>query len=229
MVSLPAIQRQLPTIQDLYGDIEVRERENDVNVLLNQNPKPEWVKTHPMTKTSYLPIERVEYLLTRIFQRWRVEVLDTKLIGNSVLVTVRLHYKTIQGEWDWQDGVGASPLQTDKGAGAIEFNSLKSGAVMMAAPAAETFAIKDAAEKLGRLFGKDLNRKDEMNYDALVTTFDTPEKALQAAQKKIMEGFKHYKGEDKKTLKEMCQAKVEAKEFTFDFAQDIAKKIGVAL
>ena len=74
----------------------------------------------------------------------------------------------ITGQWDWQDGIGASPLQTDKGAGAIDFQKIKNGAVMMAAPSAESFAIKDAAEKLGKIFGKDLNRRDAMAYDSLI-------------------------------------------------------------
>ena len=43
---------------------------------------------------------------------------------------------------------------------------------MMAAPAAESYAIKDAVEKLGKLFGKDLNRKDSMGYDMLGNKFD---------------------------------------------------------
>jgi hypothetical protein len=33
----------------------------------------------------------------------------------------------------------------------------------MAAPAAESYALKDAAEKLGRIFGKDINRKDTID------------------------------------------------------------------
>ena len=37
----------------------------------------------------------------------------------------------------------------------------------MGAPAAESYAVKDAAEKIGKLFGKDLNRKDNINYDNL--------------------------------------------------------------
>ena len=68
----------------------------------------------------------------------------------------------------WQDGVGAAPLQTDKGAGAIDFNKIKNDAVMKAAPAAESYAVKDATEKIGKLFGKDLNRADKILYDSLV-------------------------------------------------------------
>jgi hypothetical protein len=73
-------------------------------------------------------------------------------------------------------------LQTDKGAGATDFNALKAGAVMMAAPAAETFAIKDAADKLGKLFGKDLNRKVDIIYDNLANTFEAKTTTMEAKQ-----------------------------------------------
>lgn len=222
--------RNLPTIVELYSEVATREKDNAFNVLMNQPPKDSWVKEHPMTKTKYLPIERVEYLLTRIFINWRVEVKETKLIGNSVVVTVRLHYKSVtSGEWEWQDGVGASPLQTDKGAGAVDFNALKSGAVMMAAPAAESFAVKDAAEKIGRLFGKDLNRKDTMAYDSLIDAFETPEKAMKAGLKKILEGLDAYKGKDKESIKEECNALSMSNKWTFEELQRIAAKIKVTL
>jgi len=95
-----------------------------------------------------------------------------------VVVTVRLHYQNpVDGEMRYQDGIGACPMQTAKDAGATDFSQIKSDAVMKAAPAAESYAIKDAAEKLGKLFGKDLNRKDAFGYSALGNKFDmmTPE------------------------------------------------------
>jgi hypothetical protein len=92
-------------------------------------------------------------------------VKESGILANSVQVIIRLYYiDPVSGDWDWQDGIGASPLQTNAGAGAIDFNQIKNAAVMMAAPAAESFAVKDAAEKLGKIFGKDLNRKDEISY-----------------------------------------------------------------
>ena len=33
-------------------------------------------------------------------------------------------------------------------------------------PAAESYALKDAAEKIGTIFGGDLNRKDEINFQS---------------------------------------------------------------
>lgn len=169
--NVPVIKEfKLPKINELINsDMLQLDEVNQLNILLNQQPPASWLKEHPFVKKlRYIPIERIEYLLTRLFFRWRVEIKKTQLIGNSVCVEIRLHYfNPILNEWDWQDGVGAAPLQTDSGAGATEFNKLKSGAVMMAAPAAKSYAVKDAAEQLGALFGKNLNRADKANYDSL--------------------------------------------------------------
>jgi hypothetical protein len=156
----------IPKLEDLYGDVELAGKHNDLNKLLNCQPKPEWIKQNRFANNSnYIPVGIVEYLLTSIFIKWRVEVKTVQVIANSVVVTLRLFVlDPITGEWDWQDGVGASPIQTKSGAAATDFGQVNTSAVQMAAPAAETYAFKDAAEKLGKLFGKDLNRKDEMNY-----------------------------------------------------------------
>jgi hypothetical protein len=57
------------------------------------------------------------------------------------------------------DGVGAAPLQVNAGANPTDITQLKSNAVMLATPAAKSFAIKDAAEHLGEMFGRNLNRE----------------------------------------------------------------------
>lgn len=166
-------KKNLPILKELYdGDLGLKKEQNDINVLLNQPPAPSWIKEHPFAKgIKYIPIERIEYLLTRLFLQWRVEVKTIQIIANSVVVSIRLHYQNIQNdEWSWQDGIGAMPIQVNKGKGAMDWNETKSDAVMKAAPAAESYAIKDAAEKIGKLFGKDLNRKDEIGYDSLIGT-----------------------------------------------------------
>jgi hypothetical protein len=166
--NLPAKQGKvsLPTLQDLYDDKELATKLNDLNKLLNAQPRAEWVKINAFANNSkYLPIERVEYLLTSIYIKWRVEIKSCQVIANSCVTILRLFVlDPITGEWDWQDGIGASPIQTAKGAAATDFTQVNTAAVQMAAPASESMAFKDAAEKFGKLFGKDLNRKDEINY-----------------------------------------------------------------
>ena len=168
---------KLPKIQDLYNDKSIA-RVNDTFVtLLNQPPKPEWVKTHPFIKGyKYLPIERVEYLLKKILKRYRIEITGQGQSFNGVWVTVRLHYlNPISNEWDFHDGIGAVELQTAKGTSPADLANINNGALGMAMPVAKTRAVKDATDHLGKLFGSDLNRKDDIAYSFDVTLIDFDE------------------------------------------------------
>lgn len=114
---------------------------------------------------EYMPIDKVEFLLDYIFQQWKVEVLSVQALFNSITVTVRLHFlNPVTGEWAYHDGIGAAAVQVDKGMQAGDLSAIKSSAVQMAAPSAKSYAIKDAAEHLGKLFGRDLNRKDAIMF-----------------------------------------------------------------
>lgn len=142
--------------------------------VLNQEPNRNWIKNHPFAKdVRYLPIDKVETMLDMIFQQWRVEVLSISQLAQSICCTIRLHYlNPVTKEWSFHDGIGAVPLKTDKGFSASDLAHIKSDAVATGAPAAKSFAIKDAAEHLGKLFGRDLNRKDAVAYQNL---YDVPE------------------------------------------------------
>jgi hypothetical protein len=165
---------KLPALKELYEGLELKKPQNNLNILLNQSPHPSWIKNHPFAKgVKYIPIERIEFLLTRIFIKWKVEIKTIQTVANSIVVSLRLHYQNVEDkEWSWQDGIGAAPIQTKKDSGAMEWDKVLSDAVMKAAPAAESYAFKDAAEKIGKLFGKDLNRKDEIIYDSLSQVFE---------------------------------------------------------
>lgn len=164
------MKNNLPQLQDLVGD-EVDVFKNDqLNLLLNQDVPKQWIKQHPSVKIDkqpldYITIQRVEILLTAIFQQWKVEVIDFKQLFNSVSCHIRLHYRSpLDGSWKFHDGLGAVGVQTDRGEAESNLNAIKTGAVMKALPAAKSYAIKDAAEHLGRLFGRDLSRKDYVEF-----------------------------------------------------------------
>lgn len=159
-------KRQLPKLEDLNHDIEAAFKNDGLNLLLNREVPAAWVKDHPFARNvKYLPIEKVEFLLTRIFQEWRVEILNEGQLFQSIYVKVRLHYKNpVNGEWSFHDGVGAVDVQTEKGASPADLAKIVNGAVMKGLPAAKSYAIKDAAEHLGKLFGRDLNRKDVIEF-----------------------------------------------------------------
>lgn len=217
--------KTLPALKDLYdGDLAMKGLENDINILLNQPPKPSWVKEHPFAKgVKYIPIERIEYLLTRLFLKWWVEVKHIQTIANSCVVTVRLHYQNIENDsWSCQDGIGAAPIQTDKDAGAMEWDRVKTDSVMKSAPAAESYAIKDAAEKIGKIFGKDLNRKDEIIYDSIAGTI--PEEKISLSQFGYAEELVRKSGLDE-DQKEAAYAELARTDITMAEFQAIKNKL----
>jgi hypothetical protein len=174
-----ATKTTLPTVAELFADnLEQAFKHEQLNLLLNQEPKKEWVKEHPYIKGyKYLPIDKVEFMLRKIFKEFNIEVLREGQSFNGVYVVVRVHYKDpTTGIMRYHDGIGALELQLraqtkeEKDAGikvifAVE--NINKGAISMAYPAAKTVAIKDACDHFGKLFGCDLNRKDTMNF-----TFD---------------------------------------------------------
>lgn len=162
--------KKLPAIEEIYKDVEAVAKNNELNILLNRDPKPDWIKVNKYAGNSkYIPISTVEYLLTSIYGQWRVDIKSITVIANSIVAIIRLYVlNPITNEWEWTDGVGAAPIQTESGAAATDFSKVNTAAVQMAAPAAESYAIKDAAEKLGKIFGKDINRKDVIDISPVL-------------------------------------------------------------
>jgi len=183
---------KLVKIEDLYnGELALISQKNQLNILLNQEPKADWLQDHPMVaKVKYLPVGKVEFLLTAIFQEWHIEVKEVITIANSVVVTVRLHYlNPVTEKWCWQDGVGAAVISTRKGAAAMDWNEVNTMSVMQAVPAAKSYAKKDAAEELGKIFGKDINRKDNNDYNVLQKKF-VPITKIELTHDKIPEAIR---------------------------------------
>lgn len=160
---------KLPTIQEIFEGVESIGKTEGLLAILNHEPRKEWVREHPFIKGwLYLPIGTIEYLLKKIFKRYKIEVIKTGLLMNAVEVTIRIHYlDPATGEMMFHDGVGAQELQTmrDTGALKLDMSNVNRGAVQMALPIAKTLAIKDACDHFGRLFGADLNRKDLLKYE----------------------------------------------------------------
>ena len=159
----------LPAIGDLFSDsIEIAKHQDELNVLLSQQPKKEWVKVHPFIKDyRYLPIDKIEFLLKKIFKKYSIEITNQGTAFNGVWVTVRVHYfNPIFNEMMSHDGIGACQLQTKGGTSPADLININNGALSMAYPIAKTIAIKDACDHFGDLFGANLNRKDVIPFTA---------------------------------------------------------------
>ena len=174
---------KLPTIAELFNDnLEEAYKNEQLNLLLNQAPPANWVKKHPYIKDyNYLPIDKIEYLLRRVFKQYKIEVLREGTSFNGVYVVVRVHYlNPITNEMCYHDGIGAQQLQTKQGASAADLANINNGALSMAFPIAKTIAIKDACDHFGTLFGANLNRKDTVAYTPDKSVIDAKEQRVLA-------------------------------------------------
>ena len=162
---LPVKQSKLPTIAELFDDLEISKQEG-LNAILNVQPPDKWVKEHPFIQGHrYIPIDKVEHLLRKIFKSYRIEITGQGTAFNGVWVTVRVHYlNPSTGQMDFHDGIGACQLQTKKGTSPADLANINNGAVSMAFPIAKTLAVKDACDHFGIVFGANLNRKDTIPH-----------------------------------------------------------------
>lgn len=177
----PHKKTKLPTIAELFDEsIKLAGRSEALNLILSTPPPEKWVKKHPIiTNYMYLPIDKVEHLLRKIFKKYRIEIIREGTAFNGVFVVVRVHYlNPVTGDMDFHDGIGACQLQTKQGASPADLANINHGAIAMAFPIAKTVAIKDACDHFGNIFGCNLNRKDPIGFEADAGLFDRYEAIL---------------------------------------------------
>lgn len=174
------VKINLPTVAELFEDnLEIAHKNEQLNLFLSQNPPDKWVKEHPyISGYKYLPIDKIEHLLRKIFKQYTIEITGQGTSFNGVWVTVRIHYlNPVTKKMEFHDGIGAEALQVKKGTSPSDLANINNGAISMAFPKAKTSAIKDACDHFGNIFGANLNRKDTLNFspDQTLSESDFPE------------------------------------------------------
>jgi len=136
------------TLETLYNGVGFIKEIENLDDILNSEPKKEWLKTHEqISKYKYLPVQKVEFLLHRLFKGVHFEIRHL-IKDNDCSVSVRVHYEDRDGKLMFQDGIAS-----------CQINKLQPSE--MAFPKAKSIAIINAARSMGRIFGRDLNRNDE--------------------------------------------------------------------
>jgi hypothetical protein len=157
----------LPTLAEIErGEMSVPGKLNALNILLNQEPPKAWLKKQ--NGVMHLPVDKVKFLLTKIFVEWYETINQVQIVANSVVVIITLHYKNpITNEWCKMDGIGATPINTVKGASAMDWGQVVHDSVHKCTPAADAYALKNAAKKIGRIFGGDYGKDDLLDFGVL--------------------------------------------------------------
>lgn len=171
-------EHKIPTFAELQQNSEEAYAYDEFLKLVHTSPPAEWVKDHDQLKIKvrgqwvaykYLPIDKVEFMLHRIFgaNGWKREILREGIMFNAMYVTIRLWYKIPKtNEWLFHDGIGAQGVQVDKGESAANMAAIKSDAIQKGLPSAASYALGNAAEKIGEIFGANLNKIDTQSINA---------------------------------------------------------------
>ena len=139
---------------------------------LNAKPKCVYTESIGGQTFQHLPIGVIENLLKKyFFGLYKIEIIDYRMIVNEITVHVRISvFHPILRQWLCYDGISAVPVQQNSGSPVDQFmQTKKKDALHKNLPSAYAFAVKNAAKKIGAVFGADLNRKVEDNYVPFAT------------------------------------------------------------
>lgn len=132
--------------------------------LLNQEPDKKMIrKNNQAGGALYLPISYLEMTLDEIYMGlWKMEDGQMQVVANEFVVTVQVSvFHPILKEWITRTGIGAVPIQQRRDSSITDMDAKIKNALQKNAPAAKALAFKNACKTLGKVFGRDLNRKDE--------------------------------------------------------------------
>lgn len=137
---------------------------------LNSNPTPESIDKTPDGKAGTILISHIEMLLDEyFFGLWETENFKWAVIANEIVGSIDLVFTHPVTNTKYRR-VGAASIQimVDKGTAPLDVNNKKPNALDMGFPKLKTECVKNAANSLGKLFGRDLNRKKSDNYNPLI-------------------------------------------------------------
>ena len=139
---------------------------------LNQQVDQTRLLKTPDGKASYLPISYIETMLREDFAgAYQITIHSERRELNEYIVVARISvYHPIIKQWLNYDGIAASQIMQDKDATLSSFNDTKKkNALMLNAPKTYSEAVKNAAKKIGKKYGADLNRQYEDTYEPIYT------------------------------------------------------------
>lgn len=134
--------------------------------ILQTQPPKSWVKKHPKGY-HYLPFDKIMTMINVLYKKHEVSIVSYSQVINSIVVHCRVKLTAFDGTTTTVDGIGAAPIHTAKGASPMAHDKVIVDAVQLAAPAAYTYAIKNALRKVGRIFGSDLEVEDPADFASI--------------------------------------------------------------
>lgn len=189
-------------IQDFGNDERLRLLLQDFQAKLNKEPDPREFDKTPDGRADYLPISFVEMTLDELFLGlWSTENFKWSAITNEVqgsLELVVIH--PITRTQIRRVGAGSIVIMVDsltqedkdrmskqdRNLFALNPQNKKPNALDLAFPKLKAECLKNAAQSLGKVFGRDINRKNKDTFKPALKPIS--DKALLAAIERIENG-----------------------------------------
>lgn len=156
---------------------------------LNREPDPKELDKTPDGRAKTLPISFVEMTLDEIFfGQWELSEVSYQQIFNEVVGTgVLTVWHPVSGRPIKRAGFASVVITQDKDAQIADFQSTKKkNALDLSFPKLKAEILKNAASSLGKVFGRDINRKNVDTFKPELKPLS--DKALQAALNRIENG-----------------------------------------
>lgn len=144
--------------------ISIQDRENFIKE--NLNTKPE--KTDIKDGIETVPISVLENDLDEVYMGlWETKNFRFHVIANEIVGTIDLCVFDPQAKiWITRSGSAAVMIRQKKDSELTDISAKIKNGLMMDFPKLETMCLKAAAKRLGKKFGRDLNRKFEDVYES---------------------------------------------------------------
>lgn len=177
LITLPENEQGVAnTINTNFKSIEA------FTAIMNSDPPKNSIKKTPDGKADMIPISFVEVKLDEVYLRqWGTRNVRTQQCGNEMLInldlwvidpqtgreitragfaSVQIPVDAVPDRLKWRDGETEQDKK-DRNAWALDLQNKKANGMALSYPKGKSLAIKNAAQTLGNIFGRNLNRKHE--------------------------------------------------------------------
>lgn len=144
----------------------IKDRE-DFMKRLDEKPN----RTEKQNNVDSVPISFLEHELDEVYMGlWSTTNFRYQVIANEIVGTLDLSvFDPSAKMWLHRSGSAAVMIRQKSGAELTDISSKIKNGLQMDFPKLESMCLKAAAKKLGKRFGRDLNRKFEDEYDNIYT------------------------------------------------------------
>jgi len=170
---LQVTQQNEQALQSAAANDEIRLKLQNFTQKLNAQPKPESLGETPDKKGKTILISHIETTLDEYyFGLWETVNFRWEQIGNEVVGAIDLRvFHPVAGVWITRQGAASIVIMVDRAPEgvsqqernlwALDMQNKKSNALDMGFPKLKAECLKNAANNLGTLFGRDINRKEK--------------------------------------------------------------------